>query len=397
MLVALWSCSGSNHDGAAKDSAGREPQTRSGAAEPRMVATEPAVKLPLSDEISVSAEFRPYQEIDVMAKVAGYVNEIHFDVGTRVSEGQLLAVLEIPEMPDEIVKLNAAAERGQSEVARAKEDLHRAETAHEISHLNYTRLQSVLTARPGLVAQQEIDTAQNRDMMSESQISSARTALASAEQAVKVLKAEVAKSETLFNYSRITAPFSGVISRRYVDMGSMVQAGTASQAKPVARLSQTSTLRLILPIPESVIPRLKVGSPVEVRVGTLGRTFRGKLARETGRIVSATRTMETEVDVPNPGGALVPGMFAEARLKLEERTVLSIPISAVDQTSESASVMVVTDKDTVERRTIVAGLETSDRVEVQSGLAPGERVVVSGRTQLEPGQKVLVRQMGAKL
>ncbi len=154
---------------------------------------------------------------------------------------------------------------------------------------------------------------------------------------------------------------------------------------------------MILPIPESVIPRLKIGAPVEVRVGSLNRTFRGRLARETGRIISATRTMETEVDVPNPGGSLVPGMFADARLRLEERSVLSIPVAAVDQTADSSSVMVVTKTDTVERRRIVPGLETADRVEVQSGLDPGDLVVVSGRGQLEPGTKVVVSQTGAKL
>jgi multidrug resistance efflux pump len=215
----------------------------------------------------VSAEFRPYQEIDVMARVAGYVREIRVEVGDRVSEGQLLADLEVPEMQDEINRLNATVERSQAEVERAREEVRRAETARRITHLNYERLRKVAASGPGLVAQHEIDTAQNRDLMSESLIASARTALDASEQALKVQQAEMAKSQKLYCYARVLAPFSGVISKRYVDTGSMVQAGTASQARPIARLSQTSTLRLVVPIPEAAVARLKAGAPVEVHVG----------------------------------------------------------------------------------------------------------------------------------
>ncbi|MEZ5404204.1 MAG: efflux RND transporter periplasmic adaptor subunit [Bryobacteraceae bacterium] len=381
----------------APDSGAQAPPGSVEAAAQPTVVTEEAAVMAMADEINVSAEFRPYQEIEVMAKVSGYVREIHFDVGDHVTEGDLLAVLEAPEMLDDLTRSNASVERGLAEVKRAREDIRRAETAHEIAHLNFTRLQSVAKSRPGLVAQHEIDTAQNRDLVAESQISSARDALASAEQTVKIQQAEAAKSQTLYNYARVVAPFTGTITRRYVDTGAMVQAGTASQARPIARLSQTGTLRLILPIPESVIPRLRVGTPVEVRVGSLNRTFRGRVARSTGRIVSATRTMETEVDVPNPTGELVPGMYADARLKLEERRVLSVPLTAVDTTGDQSTVMVVRSNGTVERRQIVAGLETGDRLEVLSGLADGDLVVVSGRGQLEQGQHVAVRKAGAQL
>ena len=124
--------------------------------------------------------------------------------------------------------------------------------------------------------------------------------------------------KTLIEYTRVTAPFAGVITKRYADTGSMIQAGTASQtqAMPVVRLSENSLLRLILPVPESAVPTVHIGQPVEVRVPTLNRSFPGRVARFTGKISSSTRTMETEVDVPNPNLVLMPGMYAEVDLTL---------------------------------------------------------------------------------
>src|SRR5438309_112058 len=117
----------------------------------------------------------------------------------------------------------------------------------------------------------------------------------------------------MYEYARVTAPFAGVITKRYADTGSMIQAGTASQtqAMPLVRLSENELLRLILPVPESVVPRIRIGEAVEVDVTALHRTFTGKVARFANKLQTSTRTMETEVDVPNPSMVLVPGMYAE--------------------------------------------------------------------------------------
>src|SRR5262249_54456435 len=152
---------------------------------------------------------------------------------------------------------------------------------------------AVSAKRPGLVAQQEIDDAHTKDLVSEAQISAAKSALAATEDQVRVHAADVQKVKTLMDYTRVTAPFAGVITRRYADTGSMIQAGTASQtqAMPVVRLSENSTLRLILPVPESAVPTVHIGQAVEVRVPTLNRNFPGRVARFTGKVAPATRTM----------------------------------------------------------------------------------------------------------
>lgn len=358
------------------------------------VAVAKVVSDNLSQGLVMTAEFKPYQEIDVMAKVAGYVKEIRVDVGDRVKTGELLATLEIPEMADDLNHANSSVNRSKADVVRTQDELTRAQSAHDITHLTYLRLKEVEAKKPGLIAQQEIDDAKSKDMVSEAQVSAAKSALAVAQQQVDVNNSDVQRVRTMMEYTRVTAPFAGVITRRFADTGSMIQAGTASQtqAMPLVRLSQNSRLRLILPVPESAVPSVHTGQRVEVKVPTLNRSFPGVVARFAEKLSSNTRTMETEVDVDNPTLLLIPGMYAEVNLTLNQRNkVLTIPLPAVDMEegkASSGSVMVVTPRGTVEPRKIALGLETPNRVEVKSGLNEGDMVVLAGRASLQPGQEV---------
>ncbi|MDQ2899344.1 MAG: efflux RND transporter periplasmic adaptor subunit, partial [Acidobacteriota bacterium] len=306
-----------------------------------------------------------------------------------VKTGQTLAVLEIPEMESDLARATATTRRSSSEVQREREELDRAQAAHEATHKSYERLAAVIKTRPNLVAQQEIDDALARDRTNEAAVSAAKAALASAQQQVDVSQADETKTKTLNAYARITAPFAGVISQRYQDTGAMVQAGTASQSQPLVRLSENDLLRLILPVPESIVPKIHIGSPVEVRVPTLNRTFQGKVARFAERVSAATRTMETEVDVPNKSMLLVPGMYAEAVLTTERRPdALAIPLQAVVTEGKKSTVYLVDEDHQIVERPVKLGLETPDKVEVLSGLKAGDLVVTGGRSQLKPGEKV---------
>lgn len=352
------------------------------------VAVAKASRQDLSRSVVLTAEFRPFQQIDVMAKVAGYVKEMRVDVGDRVTQGQLLATLEIPEMLDDQVRAKASISRSTAEVTRAEDEVKRAESAHEMTHLSYQRLKEVSEKRPGLVAQQEIDDAHGKDLVAEAQIAAAKSSLAAAKQQVDVNKADLSRVNTMHDYTRVTAPFTGVVTKRFADIGSMIQAGTASQtqAMPLVRLSQNSLLRLILPAPESVVPRIHVGEQVDVKVPTLKRTFVGKVARFADTVQLSTRTMDTEVDVPNPSLLLIPGMYAEVDLTLDQRPgALAIPLSAVDG---AGGVMVVKPDGLVEARKVKLGLETANLAEVLSGIEDGELVVIGNRASLQTGEKV---------
>ena len=200
-----------------------------------------------------------------MAKVAGYVRAIHVDLGDRVQEGQVLAELEIPEMTNEVAKAAAIVEQTESEIAAANDELQRAESAHQIAHLSYTRLQEVLKREAGLIPQQEVDESHSRDLVPEAQVASAKSKLRVEENKTLVARGgRSAASHACATTSRLPRPFAGTVTKRYANAGSMIQAGTASQsqAMPLVRLSQVGTLRLSLPVPESLAATIRPGEPV---------------------------------------------------------------------------------------------------------------------------------------
>jgi RND family efflux transporter MFP subunit len=345
----------------------------------------------IAQSLTIAAEFRPFQEIEVHAKVAGFLKSISVDVGDRVKAGQLLAVLEIPELQDEIKQDEAAVKRATEEINRAQADLERTQSAHEVAHLGAARLAGVMKTRPNLVAQQDIDEATGRDRVSEAQVSTAQAALAAAREQLEIAKAAQGKTQTLFDYARITAPFAGVITHRYADTGAMIQAGTSSQsqAMPIVRLSQNDKLRLVIPVPESAVSRVHLGGPVAVAVQSLRRTVTGTVARFSDRLDTDTRTMHVEVDVPNTDLTLVPGMYADATVVLDQvKGAIVAPVQSLDRGAEGARVFVVGRDGKLEARTVQLGLEADDRIEVTRGLNDGELVVVGSRAQLKPGTAV---------
>jgi RND family efflux transporter MFP subunit len=357
-----------------------------------LVPVAKATRADLSNTLTLTAEFEPFQQVDVMAKVSGYVRSIKVDLGDRVGEGQLLATLEIPEMEDDISRSAAAVDQADAEIVTATDELKRAETAHELAHLSYSRIADVLNREPGLVPQQEVDEAHSRDLVSEAQIATAKSTLNTAQQKARVSRAEQTRIQTLHKYTTIAAPFEGVVTKRYANIGSMIQAGTASQtqAMPIVQLSQNNLLRLILPVPESFAARVRVGESVNVHVPSMNQTFPGRVARFANRIQQSTRTMDTEVDVPNPRLLLVPGMYAEVRLQLEQhRDAISLPLDAVDRSTSQARVYAVT-AGVIHITTVTLGLETDQRVEIRSGLEEGDVVVTGRLAGLREGQAVEV-------
>jgi RND family efflux transporter MFP subunit len=345
----------------------------------------------LSQVLTIAAEFRPFQEIEVHAKVAGFLKSISVDVGDRVRAGQLLAIIEVPELQDEIRQDEAAVKRAAEESHRAQADLERARSTHDVAHLGADRLANVMKARPNLIAQQDIDEASGRDRVAEAQVATAQAALASAGEQLEIAKAQGRKTQTLFDYARITAPFAGVITHRFADTGAMIQAGTSSQTQsmPIVRLSENDRLRLVIAVPESAVSRIHLGQHVDVTVQSLHRTVSGAVARFSDRLDTDTRTMRVEVDVQNANLELVPGMYADASLSLDHALdVVVAPVQAVDRSEKGARVIAIGHDGRLESRAVTLGLETEDRVEVKNGLAEGDVVVVGNRAQLKPGSVV---------
>jgi RND family efflux transporter MFP subunit len=357
----------------------------------RPVAVALARESPISDMITLSGEFRPFQEVDVHAKVAGYIRRIYVDVGDHVKTGQTLAILEVPELDAQLQGAEAAIRRSQDAIRRAQGDLKRAESLHQATHLDYTRLKQASDARPGLIAEQELDNAQAKDREGEAQISADEAAFSEARNQLDVASAEQKQLSAMSGYARIVAPFDGVITKRYVDTGALVQAGTSSntQAVPVVSVAQTDLFRLTLAVPESAVPMIRLGTTVTVHVQALNRDFEGKVARFANSVNQETRTMHTEVDVHNPGRTIVEGMYAEVKLTLAKSDrALAVPIQAVSREGSHTTVLVVNSNDQIEEREVYLGIEGANQVEVVAGLKPNDRVVMGSRSDFRPGERV---------
>lgn len=357
------------------------------------VAVTKIQRQPVQRELTVSSELVPFQEIDVYAKESGYVSQLLVDYGTHVKRGQLMAVLEIPELQALLKQDQADVKSREDQVKNANNQLERIEAQHKVLHLEYERINGVAQSKPGLVAQQEVDDVQGRDLAAEAQVAAAQSNLESAKSEVAASEAKLIHDQEIFAYSRITAPFDGVVTERYANLGTLVQAGTNSNVNvlPIVKLSEENLYRLVIPVPESYVGFIRTGDPVEVRIPSLNKSFPGKVARFSSEVHDATRTMHTEVDVQNPTGELVPGLYAEATLTLNRKgDALVIPVQAVDQQGDRSSAFVVDSNSEIEQRPIVLGVqgESENYSEVLSGLKEGDLVVVSDRSGLHPGEVV---------
>jgi len=370
-------------------------QTTTAAVEQLTVPTATARPANLTNELVLTAEFTPYQDVDVMAKVAGYVKNIRVDIGDHVHEGDLLATLEVPELQNDMAKASAGVAAAQANITTARAAVTRAEAGENIAHLSFQRIQDVSVKQPGLVPRQEVDVAQAHDLEAAAQLASAQSALRSAQEMLTQAESEHQRTVTMLQYATIRAPFTGVITKRYANTGSMIQAGISSQtqAMPVVRLAQNNLLRLTLPVPVNAVADIHNGNPVEVNVTTLNRSFAGKITRSADSLEMSTRTMDTEVDVPNPDGSLVPGMYAEVHLHLATHpNVLSVPVDAVEGLGTTVQHVYLVHQGRLHLVPVTIGLQTPSRVEILSGLHAGDQVVVGRHSGLSEGEGVVPRQ-----
>jgi RND family efflux transporter MFP subunit len=349
-----------------------------------------AKRAPIGNTFSVAGEFLPYQEIEVHAKVAGYIRKINVDIGDRVKTGEVLAVLEVPELVAELQGTQAGVRHSQQEIERAQNEVARDQAQYIALHANAVRLAQASKARPGLVAQQELDDAEAKDRAAEAQVESAKSALSAARQQLEVSQANNSQISAMSDYTRITAPFDGVVTWRYADTGALVQAGTSnSNSAPVVKLAQVNVLRLRIPVPESLSGSVRVGDPADVTVQATGEHFTGHVTRFTDALDRTTRTMQVEIDVANDTYKLQPGMYANVALQAQNHAeALTVPINAIQRSHDATTVLVVDPQNRVQQRQVSIGLEDGNNVEILSGLSPGDRVIIGNLASYQPGQLV---------
>jgi RND family efflux transporter MFP subunit len=323
------------------------------------------------------------------------VRRINVDIGDRVHAGQTLAVLEVPELNAQYRGSQSEQQRSKEQISIAQHEISRAQASHVALQANYDRLLQASKAQPGLIAEQELDDARARADASQAQVDAARSTLSAARQQSDVAQADVERYGALQSYTTIIAPLSGVVIWRYADTGALIQAGTSSdtQSLPLIKLSQSDLLRLRLPVPEDAVGYIHEGDTVQIRVDALHRTLTGKIVRFTRNVSLDTRTMQTEIDVPNKDLSIDPGMYANTYVQLAHReNVLTVPLLAVQRDDAGhTSVLVVGSQNHVHQRTVTLGIQGSLLAEVRSGLQQDDRVVLGNAARYKDDEQITPR------
>jgi len=430
------------------------PTAREAAVPPTVVRVERPTRRNLVRSVELPGDVNPWREAALYAKVSGYLREVRVDKGDRVAAGQLLATIESPELERDAEQARdafrasraavltqgaqlararadreaAAADvgRARTEELRAAASLKSARADLDLQRATWERLSRVAASEPGMVPGQDLDVARNRVRDAEARLEAARQALAAARQGVLAARSRLAaagstveaaaaqvegaalrgqadrsaadRAAGVLEYTLIRAPFSGVITARYLDPGALVQSAAGSaqgSTRPVLRLSDSSRLRVAVQVPESEVPGVRVGTEAEVRSDALPDTvLRARVTRLSGALDAASRSMLAEIELPNRGGLLKPGMLARARLFLEaHRGVLVVPTGAVVPEKDKRFVFVV-EGGVARKRMVVTGFEEPEAVEIREGLAASDAVIVSGAGGLVDGTRVVARRAG---
>ncbi len=344
----------------------------------------------------IPGSFSAFEEATLFAKVAGYLKSISVDIGDHVRRGQVLAVLDVPEMSAEyesakaeVVKARASVKKAESEVARGKADL-------QLKQLTFERLNQAHRLQPGAIALQELDTLRAEGEMAAAAVQVAEDEVQVAKAHVEAAQANTDRIAKMMEYARIVAPFSGVVTRRYVHPGALIPQGTAgSQSQPVVTVARTDMLRFFCEIPEREVPLVTPGTRATVRLDALPKqNIMGKITRISGSLNPSSRTMLVEMDLPNPLGVLKPGMYGNAEFTLQSRPdALVIPAAAVLVESGKTYVLrVVSGK--VEKVNFRAGADDGTQVEVLDGLQQSDFIIVGGKNLVRPGDAVIPRFKG---
>jgi RND family efflux transporter MFP subunit len=342
-------------------------------------------------ELTLAGQFQPYQVVDVHPKVTGFIRHIYVDIGDRVRQGQTLAVLEVPELQAQLAGTVSEVARARDEIVRAQHEVARAESTHDALRLDNQRLQDTAKAQPGLVAQQELDDAQAKDLTSAADVDAAKAALAAAEKGLQVAQADNQRVSAIADYTNVVAPLDGVIVWRYADTGALIQSGVSSNSQdlPIVKLAQTGTMRLRLPVPEQDIRYVHLGDQIQVRVDAINRSFSGKVVRFTRDVNFETRTMQTEIDVPNDDLAIDSGMYAIGLLELSHaENAVTVPVGALVLHGSQTQAYVLDSANAVHLRDVQVGIEGAQLAEIKSGLEPGDRVIAGGEEKYREGETI---------
>ncbi len=344
-------------------------------------------------QITLPGTIEPFQRAKLHSKVAGYLEWISVDIGDRVAKGQVLAKLEVPEMADQYSTAEAELGIVESDRIHAEAELERARADLELKKLTFTRLQGVAAEEPDMVPLQRVDEARVEYRLAEATVKVLQSRIRQVESQMKRARASLEGLKTLMSYTEIKAPFRGLVTERPVDPGTLIQMASSSQnAQPVVTIASTDVLRVFVHVPEAEVPFVEQGDRALIKVPALpSHAFEARITRFTGTLNSATRTMRTEIDIPNKGNILKPGMYGEVTLTLEERSqAITLPAGALHTEGEKKFTYSVVEG-RLRKIEVETGLDDGITIEITKGLEGDETVVLTTRGELQEGMEVEVQ------
>jgi len=323
-------------------------------------------------------------EAPIVARATGYLRKRNADIGDRVKAGQVVAEIEAPELDQQILQANATIEQARSTVQQTEAALLQGKANETLARANATRYDNLF--KRGVVSKQENDTYQAQYAAQQANVQALDKATSAARSNVAAVEANLARLNQLKTYQTVRAPFDGVITVRNVDTGALVTEGNTL----LFRIAQTGSLRTYLNLPQSEAESVKVGQLATVTLTELpGRQFKGTVTRTANALDPATRTLLTEVQIPNQGGLLMPGMYAQVDLSVPRKNPpLLIPGDTLLVRSDGTQVAALDETDTVHFTKIQLGRDFGDRIEVLSGLEEGVRLVINPGDAVREGGKV---------
>ena len=313
-----------------------------------------------TDVLTLPGNLQAFEESPIFARTNGYLLRWNKDIGSKVTKGELLAVIDAPEVDQELSQTKAARDQVKSALGLAK-----------ISADRWANLR-----KSDSVSQQEAD-------QQASNYQQAQANLASAD-------ANVRRLEQLESFKNVYAPFSGVITRRNVDPGALINSGAGVAGKELFDIARVDPLRVFVSVPQAYAPSMKVGNKAEITLQEFpGQKFMGTITRTADAIDPATRTLNTEVDVPNKDGKLLPGSFGQVHFATGSQVQrITIPVNAMLFRAEGAQVAVVDKDSKIELKSITIGQDFGATLEILGGLDGNDQIVINPSDSLESGQKV---------
>src|SRR5216684_4386677 len=335
----------------------------------------------VAQRLQTNASLEAFEEADLFAKVSGYLSDVRVDIGDHVKAGQVLAVIDVPEMKQELAEAKAqlASKQSSLESARRQLDRNKADLALQ-NALAKDREQ--LGEGRGFISDRTLDQVHANAEIAKADLGVAEANRDLAANQVDLAAATVEKIKALLAYSQIVAPFDGVVARRLVNRGDLVQAATATRTRPstgsLFTVQRIDTIRVFCDVPENDVPHVQIGDPAVVKPsGFDGKPFIGKVTRFSLRLNPQTRDMRTEIDLSNPEERLYPGMYAEVSLEMNRRPdALTVPAAAVGSDGDGSFVYTVADN-RIARLALKTGLVDDGNIEVTAGLSDTTPVVAA--------------------